>query len=114
MNYVQQKREQNLKQNEHVIQEQSEREAQLEAANIELTSQANRLKEQIASSIQLQQQNAAAMAAHQKELEQFTFDHFQKLRAICRDDQKKLFDETIDEIAKMVAGGPHPGDPPPH
>jgi protein CpxP len=58
---------------------------------------------------------ATLIAAHQKELELFTFDHFQKLRVICRDDQKKLFDETIDEIAKMAGGGPpHPGGPPPH
>lgn len=57
---------------------------------------------------------AGLMASHHKELEQFTFEHFQKLRAICRDDQKKLFDETIDEIAKMVGGRPpRPGGPPP-
>ena len=57
---------------------------------------------------------AGLMASHHKEFEQFTFEHFQKLRAICRDDQKKLFDETIDEIAKMVGGGPpRPGGPPP-
>jgi Spy/CpxP family protein refolding chaperone len=55
------------------------------------------------------------MAAHHKELEQFTFEHFQKLRGICRGNQKKLFDETIDAIAKMVGGGPpRPGRPPPH
>jgi len=57
---------------------------------------------------------ATLMAYHQKELELFTFDHFQKLRAICRDDQKKLFDQTIDEIAKQVGGPPHPDGPPPH
>jgi len=58
---------------------------------------------------------ATLMANHHKELEEFTFQHFQKLRAICRDDQKKLFDETIDEIAKMIGGDvPHPGGPPPH
>ena len=57
---------------------------------------------------------AALMASHQKELELFTFDHFQKLRAICRDDQKKLFDQTIDEIAKQVGGPPHPDGPPLH
>jgi len=56
---------------------------------------------------------ASLMASHQKELELFTFDHFQKLRAICREDQKKLFDETIDDIARMAGGGPpHPGGPP--
>ena len=57
---------------------------------------------------------ASLMAAHQKQLELFTFDHFQKLRAICRDDQKKLFDQTIDEIAKQVSGPPHSDGPPPH
>ena len=58
---------------------------------------------------------ATLMAAQHKELEQFTFNHFQKLRALCHDDQKKLFDETIDEIAKMVGGGPpRPGRPRPH
>lgn len=57
---------------------------------------------------------ATLMAAHQKELELFTFDHFQKLRAICREDQKKLFDQTIDKIAKQVGGPPHPDGLPPH
>ena len=57
---------------------------------------------------------AALMSNNHKELEQFTFEHFQKLRSICRDDQKKLFDETIDDIAKMIGGGPpRPGGPPP-
>ena len=57
---------------------------------------------------------AGLISAHQKQLELYTFDHFQKLRAICRDDQKKLFDQTIDEIAKQVGGPPHPDGPPPH
>jgi Spy/CpxP family protein refolding chaperone len=41
-----------------------------------------------------------------------TFQHFQQLRAICRDDQKKLFDATVDEIARMVTGPPRPEGPP--
>jgi len=57
---------------------------------------------------------AGLMASHQKELELFTFEHFQKLRAICRDDQKKLFDQTIDEIAKQVGRPPRPEGPPPN
>ena len=57
---------------------------------------------------------ATLMANHHKELEEFTFQHFQKLRAICRNDQKKLFDETIDQISKMIGEAPpHPGGPPP-
>lgn len=51
---------------------------------------------------------ASLMSVQHKQLEQFTFEHFQKLRAICRDDQKKLFDETIDDISKMIGGGPPP------
>jgi Spy/CpxP family protein refolding chaperone len=41
-----------------------------------------------------------------------TFDHFQQLRAICNTDQKKLFDETINDILEMMAG--HGGEGPPH
>ena len=43
--------------------------------------------------------------------ESATFSHFQQLRQLCRDDQKKLFDATIDEIAKRVSpkGPPPPG-----
>ena len=55
---------------------------------------------------------AGLMSAQRKQLEQFTFEHFQKIRAICRDDQKKLFDETIDEIAKQIGGGPPPPNGP--
>lgn len=58
---------------------------------------------------------AGLISAHQKQLELYTFDHFQKLRALCHDDQKKLFDQTIDEIAKQVGGPPpHPDGLPPH
>jgi Spy/CpxP family protein refolding chaperone len=59
------------------------------------------------------------IAEQRKQIESATFDHFQQLRKICRDDQKKLFDATIDEIARRMApkgpgqGGPGPGGPPP-
>jgi protein CpxP len=56
---------------------------------------------------------ATLIGAKRKELATATFEHFQQLRAICRDDQKKLFDATIDDIARMVTG-PHPPDGPPH
>jgi periplasmic protein CpxP/Spy len=58
---------------------------------------------------------ASMMGNEQKQMEIFTFNHFQKLRAICRDDQKKLFDNTIDEIARTVLHQPPgPPGPPPH
>jgi len=44
--------------------------------------------------------------------ESVTFEHFQKLRAILRPDQKPLFDDLIQELSRQLmrpAGGP-PGD----
>jgi protein CpxP len=56
---------------------------------------------------------ASLMAQNQKRIELITFMHFQQLRAICRDDQKKRFDNTIDDIAKLVGQpGPEGGGPP--
>lgn len=55
---------------------------------------------------------ATLIGDQRKKLATATFDHFLQLRALCRPDQKKLFDETVDEIAKMI-GGPPPGAPPP-
>jgi protein CpxP len=47
-------------------------------------------------------------------IEMATFVHFQELRQLCRDDQKKRFDATIDEIVRrMGPKGPPPGAPPP-
>ena len=46
---------------------------------------------------------ASLIGAQRKNLELLTFEHFQQLRTICRDDQKKLFDNTIDEIARTMA-----------
>jgi len=47
-------------------------------------------------------------------LEAATFDHFQQLRKLCDGDQKKLLDETIDEITRlMMPKGPPPGGPQP-
>jgi Spy/CpxP family protein refolding chaperone len=47
-------------------------------------------------------------------VEAATFDHFQQLRNLCRVDQKKIFDNTIDEIMRLMAPkGPGHGGPPP-
>jgi len=58
---------------------------------------------------------ATLIGEQEKLLSKVTFEHFEKLRALCRDDQKKLFDATIDEIARRMAPGPkqRPGGPPP-
>jgi protein CpxP len=58
---------------------------------------------------------ATLIAAQRSVIEKATFDHFQQLRELCRDDQKRLFDATIDEIARRMApprpGGPRDGPP---
>jgi periplasmic protein CpxP/Spy len=57
---------------------------------------------------------SSLIAAQRSMIESATFSHFQQLRQLCRDDQKKLFDATIDEIAKRITPkGPRPGGPPP-
>jgi hypothetical protein len=40
--------------------------------------------------------------------EEFTFIHFQKLKAICKPDQIKLFNEFVGELGKILAGPPSP------
>jgi len=56
----------------------------------------------------------STLIADQRSLiEMATFIHFQELRKLCRDDQKKRFDATIDEIARRLGPkGPPPGRPP--
>src|SRR5215212_2261865 len=49
---------------------------------------------------------SSLIGEQQRKMATTTFDHFRELRTICRDDQKKLFDNTIDEIVKMM--GRHP------
>jgi hypothetical protein len=57
---------------------------------------------------------ADLICAEEKLLAKTTFDHFEKLRALCRTDQKELFDATIDDIARRMAPPPQrrPGGPP--
>jgi Spy/CpxP family protein refolding chaperone len=58
---------------------------------------------------------ASLIAAQRAVIEKATFDHFEQLRNLCNGDQKKLFDETIDEIARHMAPPQHerPEGPPP-
>lgn len=64
---------------------------------------------------------ASLIAAQRAVIEKATFDHFQQLRNLCNAEQQKLFDGTIDEIARRMApphgrpggGGPPEGMPPP-
>jgi periplasmic protein CpxP/Spy len=63
---------------------------------------------------------AAAIAANQQSIELATFEHFQKVRQLCTPEQKKHFDDIINEVLRAMAphggppGGPHHGPPPHH
>ena len=48
----------------------------------------------------------------EQQLDLLTFKHFQKLRAICNEDQQKKFDEIIQDVLRRMASrrqGPPPG-----
>ena len=53
-----------------------------------------------------------AVAADQQ-LDEFTFRHFQKLRAICNAEQQKKFDDIIQEALRRMAPDKRRGPPPP-
>ena len=61
-------------------------------------------------------ERGSAIAANQQGIELATFNHFQKVRAICNSEQKKHFDEIINDVLKQM-GRPHgkqeEGPPPP-
>lgn len=55
------------------------------------------------------------IAMNQKAIEKVTFDHFTEVRKLCNADQKKRFDEIIEDILRNMAGGnkgPMPPMPP--
>lgn len=71
---------------------------------------------------------AKAVSVQTEELDLITFDHFQKVRALCNPEQQKRFDEIILDVTRMMGqpqppmrpggpggpGGPPPNGPPPH
>ena len=48
---------------------------------------------------------ASEIGEDQKQAELITFRHFSKLRELCNEDQKKKFDEIINDVLKMMAPG---------
>ena len=44
-----------------------------------------------------------SIASNHKKVELLTFYHFQKVRAICSDEQKKKFDTVIEDTLRMMA-----------
>lgn len=75
------------------------------------------------------QQAARNVSLQTEALDLLTLDHFQKIRNLCTDEQKKRFDEIIHEVAMSMGqprppmgprgeqgpppGGPNEGGPPP-
>jgi periplasmic protein CpxP/Spy len=55
---------------------------------------------------------AASVSRQTAALDLLTFDHFQKVRAICTPAQQEKFDHIIQQVTAMM-GGPGPGGPPP-
>ncbi len=55
---------------------------------------------------------ASEIGNYQKQTELITFRHFSKLKELCNEDQKKKFDEIINEALKMMGPGnrPPPGN----
>lgn len=73
----------------------------------------NLLKNQTVDSVAIKNDIAEILKIKQKE-ELLTFNHFRKVRAICDDNQKKKFDEIINQAARMMAPNPpHDGHRPP-
>jgi periplasmic protein CpxP/Spy len=50
---------------------------------------------------------------NQKEMDRVTFTHFEKLRALCTPEQKKLYNLFIDDIARSLKPPDRPPDRPP-
>jgi len=66
---------------------------------------------------------SAKVGELEKQVQQITFEHFTKVKALCDDTQKKKFEEIIGEVLRMMAPPqqdgrmPPPGDrrgPPPN
>ncbi|MFL5753359.1 MAG: hypothetical protein ACJ76F_08130 [Bacteroidia bacterium] len=51
------------------------------------------------------------IANNQKDIELTTFNHFEQVRKLCDEKQKKIFDEIINDVLRKMARGP--GKPPP-
>lgn len=68
------------------------------------------------SDSQMQEYSGRAARAEQK-LDEFTFRHFQKVKAICNVEQQKRFEEIIQDALRRMAPprrqGPPPGMRPP-
>jgi len=62
-------------------------------------------------SLDTKQTAARAVSIQTEKLDLLTFNHFEKVRALCNEEQKKKFDVIIKKVTQMM-GMPHPSGPP--
>ncbi len=86
---------------------------------MKLNEEANEIHKKYFQLLESENVNDSIADSYEKQLanitekrEEFTFIHFQKLKAICKPDQIKLFNDFIGELGKILAGPK--GPPPPH
>jgi len=61
----------------------------------------------------MKQDAAAAVSRITEQIDLYTVEHFQKVRAICNPAQQKRFDEILRQVTTMMAPPRPPGPPPP-
>jgi protein CpxP len=54
-----------------------------------------------------------AISKQTEQLDLLTFEHFQKVRMLCTDEQKKKFDAIIHQVLEMMGRPKPPGNGPP-
>jgi Spy/CpxP family protein refolding chaperone len=57
----------------------------------------------------MKQEAAAKASEYIMQLDLYTLDHFQKLRAICNPEQQKKFDQILSQLTMMIANQRPPG-----
>jgi periplasmic protein CpxP/Spy len=58
----------------------------------------------------MKQAAAEKASSYMKELDLYTLDHFEKVRAICDPQQRKKFDEILNRLTMVIANQRPPGD----
>jgi periplasmic protein CpxP/Spy len=58
----------------------------------------------------VKQAAAEKASLYMKELDLYTLEHFEKVRALCNPQQQKKFDEILDQLTKVIANQRPPGE----
>lgn len=80
-----------------------------------LNEEANEIHQKYFELLESDNVNDSIADSYEKQLaniaekrEEFTFVHFKKLKAICKPEQIKLFNDFVAELGKILAGPPPP------